>query len=446
MRDYFFHLRSVLLLAVPIGIGQLTQVVLQITDALMIGRLGAEALAASAFASSLFAVFMVFGMGFSAAISTLVSQNRGAHRVRLIFESYRHGFILCLFVGVFSCLCLFSIIPVLPLFGQEEGVVNLAGPYLFCLAISCIPMAVQNASRQFSEGLGLVVVPMLVAIAGVLLNIALNYALIYGAFGFPRLELLGAGLSTLLTRLLMAGSLLALVFRLKAYKVFLPPKLRWRPWRMDLSRECIRIGLPSGTYGLFEIGAFTSVTIFVGWFGAASLAAHQIVLNMATFTYVVTLSLGFAATIRVGFFYGEEDFVSLQKIGRVVILFGAVFMSMTAILFFCFRHELPALYIADPEVLKVASQLIVVAAVFQVFDGLQAVSLGILRGMGDVQLPMLLCFVAYWVIGLPISMIIAFPLGYEALGFWMGLAIGLGVIAAVLVYRFFFLSRRLQQA
>jgi MATE family multidrug resistance protein len=441
MPSIWKDLRITLRLALPIAIGQSTHVVLQITDALMIGHLGGEHLAASAFGGSLFSVFMVFGMGFSGCIATLVSQNRGAGRPHLVFESYRHGLILCLIVGIFSFICLAALIPVLPLFGQDPVVIDLAGPYLFCLALSCVPMAIQNASRQFSEGLGIVIVPMLIAVAGVLVNIAANYLLIYGAFGFPRLELLGAGIATLLVRTLMAISLVVLLWKLSVYRPFVPLKLRWRSWRKSVSLECLRIGLPSGTYGLFEIGAFTSVTIFVGWFGVASLAAHQIVLNMATFTYVITLSLGFAATIRVGYFFGQKDKEGVRRVGTGVIGFAFVFMAATGLLFFFFRKELPGLYISDPEVIRVASSLIVVAALFQIFDGLQSVCLGILRGMGDVQLPMLLCFVAYWVIGIPISMVIAFPFGQEALGFWMGLAIGLAIIACVLVYRFFQLSR-----
>lgn len=422
-------------------VAQTTQVILQITDALMIGRLGAVDLAASAFASSLFALFMVFSMSFTASIATLVAQARGARRHYLIFENFKHGAILSLIVGVLSFAILSAFVPALDLFGQPAAVAEAATPYLFCLALSCLPMALQNAIRQFSEGLGNVKTPMLVALFGVVLNVALNFLLIYGLYGFPRLELLGAGVATLISRSTMAGMMLWILFRSPFFRVYLPK--RWsRSWRRKLALRNLQIGLPTASYSLFEIGAFSSVTIFVGWFGATALAAHQIVLNMATLTYVITLSLGYAATIRVGFAFGQKDFEACRRIGVGVGCFAFCFMSLSALVLFLLREQLPSWYISDSEVIALGAKLIVIAAVFQIFDGLQSVTTGVLRGYGDVQVPMLLCFVAYWVLGLPLGLFVGFSMGLEAVGLWIGLALGLGVMALVLSARFLRLSSR----
>jgi len=430
------ELSKTLRLAIPIAIGQLTQVVIQITDALMIGRLGKIELAASAFAFSFVAIFMVFNLGFTGCISTLVAQDRGAGRPRLLYESFRHGLWLSFGFGVFGFILLVSIIPVLGSFGQDGAVVEATRPYLFMLAISCIPMSLQNGFRQFSEGLGYVKIPMAIAIAGVGLNILFNFFLIFGFAGFPRLELLGAGISTLIARIFMAGILGFVVYRLALYRQHRRVSGRYR-WRPSVALRCLRIGLPTGCLGLFEIGAFSCVTILVGWFGAASLAAHQVVLNMVTFTYVVTLSFGFAANIRVGRAYGERDIKTCRRIGHSTISFAVAFMSVSALLLWFFRRDLPSLYIEDVEVIRIGAQLIIVAAVFQIFDGLQAVTLGVLRGMGDVQVPMVLAFVAYWVLGLPVGIFFGFILGLEAPGVWIGLGVGLGVIATILCRRFY---------
>lgn len=423
-------------LVLPIIISQLGQVILQITDSVMIGGLGAVSLAASAFASSLFSIFLVLGLAGSTSISTRVAQSHGADRPEDCGEYLRHGIWLGIFFALLFASGLHFLSYRLDWFDQDPGVVAEASVYLRTISWSFLPLAIYQAFRQFCEGLSRPIYPMLIMLGGVFLNIILNWVWIYGNFGFPSLGIKGAGLATLWTRILMLFALVLVVIPSELYQKFKPQNLFSLKFKFIKYKRLLQLGVPSGLQGLFEVGAFASGTIMMGWLGAKSLAAHQIALNLASVTFIIVLSFAFAANIRVGFYFGKRDFVRARQEGLFIILCGACLMGLFAHLIFGFRFILPSFYIKDAEVILIASKLLVIAAIFQVFDGTQAVAIGALRGASDVLGPTLIAFLSYWAIGLPLAYLIGIYLGVGAIGIWAGLAIGLAVAALLLTLRF----------
>lgn len=424
-------------------ISQLGQVLLQVTDSVMIGRLGAVPLAASAFASSLFSILLVMALAGSTSIATRVAQAQGAGQIKDCGEFLRHGLVLSL-VFAFLFAALLQVMSYrLHLFDQPIEVAQQAGVYLRYLGWSFLPLAIYQSFRQFCEGLSDPRLPMFVTMGGVLLNVFLNWIWIYGNWGFEALGLEGAGLATLTARCFMLFALLFFLLRSKLYKTFGPMRLGGLRFQRIKFKELLSLGVPSGLQGLFEVGVFASAAIMMGWIGPKALAAHQIAINLASMTFIIVLSLAFAANIRVSFYLGRQDFLRGRQEGFFIFLCGLVLMAFFGTIMFAFRGVLPQFYIADVEVIEIASRLLIVAAIFQIFDGTQAIAIGALRGARDVKLPTLVAFLSYWAIAFPLAYLLGFTFKAGSLGVWIGLAIGLGVAAIALTYRFHILTRRL---
>lgn len=436
------HSSKTFYLAYPVMLSQLGQVLVGVADSMMVGRLGAIPLAAASLANSIFFVVLMFGIGVSMAITPMVAMADGKEKKGRIAKLFRHGFVLNMATGVvlFVFIVLFS--PALKFMNQPEEVVVLAIPYLAIITFSLLPFMFFQTFKQFAEGLSQTKQAMYITILCNGLNVFLNWVMIYGNLGFPALGLNGAGWATLISRVLMGLMMAYYVWNSKRYKNF-NINFGIKKLSFPMISKLMKIGIPTGMQFVFEVGAFSTAAIMMGWIGVNALAAHQIAINLASVSYMMASGLSSAAMVRVGNQLGRNDIKTLREAGFTVFAMVALFMCCFAVLFILFRNFLPSLYIDDPEVIKMSASLLIVAGLFQLSDGVQVVGLGALRGMSDVRMPTLVTLVAYWVIGLPLGYVLAFVFGYEALGIWYGLLIGLTITGVMLLYRFNSLSARL---
>jgi len=422
-------------------ISMLGQVMTGVADSIMIGWTGAIPLAAASLANSFFSVILFFGVGVSYAMTPLVAEASGAGDEKKIIDSLRHGLVINIVMSLLLVLLIMAGQDALRHINQSADVVELAIPYLLIITYSIIPTMIFQTFRQFAEGLQRTRMAMVIMIVSNLLNILLNYLLIYGIWIFPEMGLAGAGWATLIARVVMAMWMGAYVYYGRRFTNF-RSGFAIGNYSRELISRMLHIGLPSGAQFIFEAAAFGFSAIMMGWLGATTLAAHQIAINLATVSYMTTSGLGAAATIRVGVFLGQRDPVGIRRAGFTLIGLAVIIMLLWAILFITGKNFLPGLYINEPEVLAAAAPLMIIAGFFQLSDGMQVVCAGALRGLQDVKIPSLLIFIAYWVIALPLGYVLAFPLGFGALGIWSGLLLGLTLTAGAMVWRFNQLSRR----
>jgi multidrug resistance protein, MATE family len=434
------HLRPNFLLAYPVMLSMLGQVMTGVADSVMIGWTGATPLAASSFANVFFSIPLFFGIGVSYAITPLVAQAEGAHDENKIIDTLKNGALINLVTGFILVVLILSIIPFMHSMGQPDDAVTLAIPYLSIIAIAIIPTMIFQTYRQFAEGLQRTRVAMIIVVGSNLINILLNYLLIFGYFGFPELGLNGAGWATLISRCVMAVSMMGYIYYGKKFQAY-KTGFAIGKYSRTLIANMLHIGIPAGSQFIFEAGAFGFSALMMGWIGTTALAAHQIAINLATISYMTTSGLGAAAAIRVGNFLGQHDRNNMRSSAFTMIWMSVVLMMTWALLFIFGRHFLPGLYIEDQAVIELTASLLIVASFFQLSDGIQVVTAGALRGLQDVKIPSLLIFVAYWIIALPLGYWLAFPLKLGANGIWIGLSIGLTLTATAMVVRFNRLSR-----
>ncbi|MBK7651030.1 MAG: MATE family efflux transporter [Flammeovirgaceae bacterium] len=440
--SYRSHIRPNFLLAYPIMLSMLGQVMTGVADSVMIGWTGTTPLAASSFANIFFSIPLFFGIGVSYAITPLVAQAEGASDAGKIISTLKNGSLINIVTGFILVGLIFSIEPFMHFMGQPEEVVTLGIPYLNIIAISIIPAMIFQTYRQFAEGLQRTRMAMIIVVGSNLLNIALNYVLIFGKYGFPLLGLNGAGWATLIARVVMAASMMLYIYygrKFQAYK----SGFSIGNYSRVLISKMLHIGLPAGSQFIFEAGAFGFSAIMMGWLGTTTLAAHQIAINLATISYMTTSGMGAAATIRVGNFWGQKNRSNLRAAAFTMIGMAGALMLAWAMLFVFGRHLLPSLYIDDPAVIEITATLLIIAAFFQLSDGMQVVTAGALRGLQDVKVPSLLVFISYWVIALPLGYWLAFSLAMGANGIWIGLSVGLTLTATAMVVRFNRLSNKL---
>lgn len=435
------HLKINVNLAVPVMASQLGQVMVGVADNMMVGQVGYIPLAGASLGNAIFFFFMVFGLGVSFAITPLVGFAHGQGNNKEGGQVLRHG----LFINTILGVILFAVVMIaanfLHLLGQEAAVVEQAMPYMFVIGFSMIPFLVFQSFRQFSEGLSMTKIPMIVSVSTNILNIILNYILIYGKFGAPELGLLGAGIATLISRIMMAIVMAAYVLSHNSYKPYLV-SLGIKNLDLTMIKDLLKIGVPAGFQFVFEVGAFSMAAIMMGWIGAPTQAAHQIAINMASISYMTVSGLGAAAAIRVGNQLGKKQYKTMKDAALTLIAMGTALMVVFAALFILFKDKLPLLYNDKPEVVSIAAGLLIIAALFQLSDGVQVISLGALRGMKDVKIPTLITFFAYWVIALPLGYVLAFNYGYGANGIWFGLFLGLTIAGIWVFLRFLKLSNR----
>jgi MATE family multidrug resistance protein len=440
MHGFYREARATLLLAVPIAIGQVSQMLMGVTDSVMVGRVGTLPLAASSFGIGIFNIFFIVGVGLLTPVAIFASRARGAGRHDEAGEYLRHGLLIALVSGVAEVGVILLLGAHLAWFGQPPEVLATMNPFFTLIGFSLLPSLAYLALRQFAESMGRPWVPVLIVLGGVALNVVLNWVLIYGHLGMPRMGLTGSGISTLISRTL--GSLAIFAW------LRLDPAVRgaWpRRWLAPVSRDRLRrmlsVGLPASGCLLFEGGAFASATVMMGWLGAVSLAAHQVAISCAAMTFMVPLGLAMAVGMRASAAVGAGEHARLRTIWAGGAAMGlAQALGITAV-FLAFGRAIASGFIADPRVISTATTLLLVAAVFQIFDGNQVINSSALRAMTDVNVPAAITFVAYWVIALPLGYFLGIRGGFGPAGIWSGLAAGLAAASVMLGLRFIRLTR-----
>lgn len=422
--------------------GQLGQVMVGVADNIMIGHVGKIPLAAASLANSLFIIVLVFGIGSSFAISPMTAQAQGENDFRKISAILKHAIVVNASLGLLLGSIAVAVSYLVPYMNQPEDVVELAMPYLRVIGMSIIPLMIFQAFRQFSEGLSITVPPMLIIVGTNLLNILFNYILIYGKFGFPAMGLFGAGLATLLARVAMVLVIVFYTLKSRQFKHYLV-HFKQVVYSLAFVKKIMALGFPMGLQFTFEVTAFAFSAVMIGWMGATALAAHQIAINLASVAFMAASGIASAASIRVGNQMGKKDIKTMREAAYTCAVMVVVFMTCTAILFISLRNFLPTIYINNPEVIAVASSLLVIAGIFQLSDGLQVVGLGMLRGISDVKIPTIITLIAYWGIGLPSGYLLGFYFDLGPEGVWYGLLIGLSMAAVLLFARFNAVSKRL---
>ncbi len=428
-------------LAIPIVFSQVAMVLFGVIDNIMVGPLGAVPLAGAAFINNIMSVPLVFLIGFSSAMSVLVSKSVGEKNYQQTGAWLFSGLISNLICTFLVLIILCGVYFYTDKMGQDPEVVAASKEYFIVMALSLIPALIFNSFKQFSEALSMPIGPLVVSYLALLLNAGFNWIFIFGHWGFPAYGLYGAGIGTLLARTLMCVGLMVYVLWNPKFKMYL---VDWKVWGGFKARfvQIRKLGLPSGFQYLFEVGAFAGSGILMGWFGAKTLAAHQISLSMASLTFMVALGLSIASSVRVGESVGEKDILKARRIGKNSLWLAFGFMSICGLMFVVFGRALTEYYIDDTEVINIAVGFLMIVAVFQVFDGTQAVGVGILRGLSDVRVPTLITFVAYWVIALPMAYFLGFHTELGPRGIWISLAMGLGIASFALMFRFFKIAKK----
>ncbi len=435
LKNYKTHAKEGFHLAYPVMLSQLGHVTMGVADNIMVGNLGAANLAGAGLANVAFNFLLLFGIGVSYAITPLVSTADGERDDTKIASILKHGLLINLCNSLILVVIVLIGMNVLYHINQPPEVVVLSIPYLSIITFSLIPILVFQTFRQFTEGLSLTRIAMIIVISANLVNIGLNYLWIYGHGGFPALGLNGAGYATLTSRVLMAVVFAGYVYLAPRFKKF-RNGFSIGNYSKALLNKMLHIGIPAGMQFIFEVAAFDFSLVMMGWLGTQALAAHQIAINLATISYMTTSGLAAAATIRVSHFLGKKDFSNLRQSAYSLLGVALLIMTAWAIFFIVGRNLLPVLYVHDAEVIAIAGPLLVIAGFFQLSDGAQVVCIGALRGLQDVKIPSLLIFISYWIIGLPLGYCLAFVFGWGAIGIWLGLLLGLTLTATAMFLRF----------
>ena len=423
-------------LAVPIVLAEIGWMVMGIVDTIMVCRLpnSAEAIGAVSIGSTLFYTVGIFGGGLLLGLDTLVSQSFGAGDVRDCHKSLIHGSYLAIFIAPILTLLIWACIPWLGAIGINPVVLRLAVPYLRTLTWSLFPLLLYFAFRRYLQGMNVVKPITFTLITANLINLAGNWLLVYGHLGAPALGTQGSAWATLASRIYMAVVLLGCIFyydrRRSSAHDLLHASLR--PDFARISR-LLALGFPAATQFGLEVAVFAAATALIGKLDAASLAGHQIALNAASFTYMVPLGISSAAAVRVGQALGRADIRAASRAGWAALWLGSGFMLFAASILVTIPGAIVHLFTPAPDVLRAAVGLLYVAAAFQLFDGMQTVASGALRGAGDTRTPMLCSVIAYWLIGLPLGYVLCFRRGMGAVGIWIGLCVGLMIIGTALL-------------
>lgn len=431
-------------LATPVIMGSLGHILVGLADDMMVGVLGPIELAATSLGNSLVFIAISIGIGFSFALTPLISEADGendSQKGRMIFQ---HGMLLNGSLGVVMFVFLLFAKPVLYHLNQPPEVVALAIPYFKIVALSMIPMMLFQGLKQFADGMSQTKYAMRATIIANIINVFINFLFIYGIWIFPRLELVGAATGTFISRIAM---LIILYYMLKKQKIFIPffERIKQTEIKWTYFLKIINLGFPTALQILFEVAAFVGAVLLSGVLGAFPQAANQIAMKLASTTFMVAIGLGVAATVRIGNQKGKGDFINLRRIALSNQLLIALVMLGFSVVFLLLREYLPHAFTQNQEVIDIASNLLIIAAIFQLSDGLQAVILASLRGIQDVWMPSLITFIAYWIIGFPVSYYLGLHTEYKTIGIWIGLSLGLTTSAFLLFLRFNHKTKKLIQ-
>ena len=432
-------------------LGMLGHTFVAFADNVMVGQLGTAELAAVSLGNSFVFIAMSLGIGFSTAITPLVAEADASNNISEGKNAFKHGLLLCIILSVLLFLIILLLKPVMYYMDQPKEVVELAIPYLNFVSLSLIPLIVFQAMKQFSDGLSNTKYPMYATILANVINIILNYLLIFGTFGFPKLGITGAAIGTLFSRIIMVYFLWMIFKNKEKFKPYING-FNFKKIEKKISLKLFNLGFPSALQMFFEVGIFTAAIWLSGVLGKNPQAANQIALNLSSMTFMIGIGLSVAAMVRVGNQKGLNDFVSLRRIAFSIFFLTFLIEIIFASFFLIFRDWLPTLYLDqntlvnindNKEVVIIASKLLLVAAFFQIFDGLQVAILGALRGLQDVKIPALITFISYWIIGFPVCYYLGLHTSLESMGIWIGLFTGLFTASILLYLRFNYLTKKL---
>lgn len=429
-------------MALPVVLSQVGQVTVSLVDNMMVGHVGTPELAAASFANSVFIIGMVFGMGITYGITPLVGNAFSKGKFKEVAILLKNGMFIHFIAAIVLTSLMFGIYFLLPLLGQPADVLELAKPYYLLLCLSYFPFMLFFSIKQFFEGVGNTKMAMQITLLANGINVIVNYLFIFGKFGFPELGLVGAGIGTLVSRIFMLLLFPVYVIKIPKIKKYFSDA---RKQVLNYSKifSILKIGIPIGFQIVVEVIAFAIGAVMMGWLGEIPLAAHQVALGMASFSYMISLGISQANTIRVSHQMGVKDYHAMKMAATASTHLVLVFMIVMGVVFVIGRNYLPLLFTIDPAVVNVAAGLLIIAAIFQVFDGLQVIMLSTLRGMADVKLPMFLTFFAYLVIGIPTSYALAFLFHLGAQGIWYGYLAGLAFASTLFYFRFKIIFRKL---
>jgi MATE family multidrug resistance protein len=426
----------------PIILGELTQMALGVIDSIMVGKISYRHLAAAALVNSVMNIPFVLGFGMTMSVSQTVSMAHGRRDSLRVSHYLYNGVWVCAIAGIFIALALNLSTNILLHLGQDREVVKLGIPYLQIMGWSIIPMMVFIGMKQFSDGLERTRTAMLLSILSLPINIFINWLLVYGNWGFPRLELTGAGYGTLITRSLVLLVFVVVLFVHPFFRRYVVVRRRQWKLRKETIRELLHIGVPSSLQAAMESGAFAVSGIIIGTLGAVQLAAHQIALSCASIAFMVSWGLAQGGSIRISNAWGRNNWKDIALIGKSTLISGVCYGILGVLMFVFLRRVLPLAFNNDSSVVALASILMLYAAVFQISDATQAIGVGLLRGVKDVKVPTIYIAIAYWVVGIPVGCLMAFTFKMGAAGMWIGFVTGLTFSSLFLNNRFFRLLQR----
>ncbi|HEY7751203.1 MAG TPA: MATE family efflux transporter, partial [Ignavibacteriaceae bacterium] len=428
------QIKNTIQLAYPVIIGQLGVIMMGVVDSLMVGKLGSAPLASAALGNSITFLFFIIGFGVAMAVTPLVAISVGAKKLEECGVYFRQALLVNFTLGIILTAIVVLASEFIPLLNQPDEVQVLSSSYTKILGLSAVPTMVFLTYKHFIEGLSVMRPAMIITLIANLVNAFANWLLIYGNLGFPALGLDGAGWATFASRTFMAVMLMNYVMKNKKFDQY-DVSFHYKSINVPVIKKILRLGLPSGFQYFFEIGAFSFAVVMVGWLGEKQQAAHQIAINLASISFMAALGISLAGSILVGNAVGRQDITETRRAGFVAILLGASIMAIAGIIFISLHNFLPTLYVDDEVANSFASTLIIIAAMFQLSDGVQAVGIGILRGLTDVKIPTVITFTAYWIVGLPVGYILGFIFNLDVSGVWIGLLLGLTTSAILLTLR-----------
>lgn len=448
---YIKEFRYNIKLAYPVILGMVGHTLIGIVDNIMVGKLGSTELAAVSLGNSMIFVAMSIGIGFSTAITPIIAQADAEKNSPKIRSTFHNGLFLCAVLGVL----LFGLVvlakPIMEMLQQPKEVIELAKPFLDWVAFSLIPLVIYQGYKQFADGLSMTKYSMYAIIMANILHVLINYLLIYGIWIFPKMGIVGAALGTVISRIAMVVFMHMILCRKEKLKQYFHG-FSLAEIQKTVIKKIVNLGLPSAMQMLFEVVLFTAAIWLCGSIGKTSQAANQIALSLASLTFMFAMGLSVVSMIRISNQKGLQDYKQLIIVARSIFLLAIIVEIIFALLFVAFHTVLPYLFLNmenelqlldNQEVIVIASKLLLVAAVFQISDGIQVVVLGALRGLQDVKIPMYIAFIAYWIVGFPISYFLGLQTELKAVGVWIGLLAGLTIAAIFLYIRFNYLTKRL---
>lgn len=431
-------------LALPIMVAQMGVVGMGMTDNIMVGQfVGKVGLGVSGIANSIAFLIGSIAIGGISVVAPLISKAKAEENPEEINRLFRAGIKAALWFGLVLGLIGLVCVYYFDIFRQSPEINQFAPKFLAIIIVSNVFMFVFAAAKQLSDGLSKTYVAMLITFLGLILNFVFNFLFINGYAGFPKMGVIGSAVSTLITRALMMVGILVYIYQEKVFKEYL--KKTYNSLKTnDLVLKIFKLGIPSGLQFFFEIAAFSLAIVMMGWLGENQLAAHQIAINLAALTYMAASGISVAGGIRVGEGRGLRKRHNIYVSGNVAFLMVVIFMTTCMLIFIFFDNQLINIYLNDPDVTRIAVKLLLIAAIFQLSDGVQVVGLGVLRGIEDVNVPTILTMIAYWIISLPLGYYLSFVAKTDAIGIWIGLWAGLTVSAVLLTIRFYYLLRKLR--